>query len=146
MLQNRGLEARTAMDTAFRFEVRWNDNDRFQSSRRCLERSNSVAWPTRTYLSEDSPKLPRSLKAFPRQPSDTREVGFGAFGTEWAGGAVNMRFWCEDAAGHAVVEARIESDYAGTGKAQSVLLLALVEATAIDTFVMDLRRMEAEQR
>jgi hypothetical protein len=57
-----------------------------------------------------------------------------------------MRFWCKDAAGHTFVEARIEFEYDGANKAQSVLFVASVDATAVDTFVIDLRRMESERQ
>src|SRR5271163_3556012 len=52
-----------------------------------------------------------------------------------AGGAVSMAFYCKDAAGHALVEARIESEHGGTPKAQSALFFVPVEASALDAFV-----------
>jgi hypothetical protein len=133
------------MDTGFRVEVMWNDVDVFKV--RVAGWNGAFGGLADAYvpiggLTEAAAKL----DGFPCQPSDTREVEFGAFGPERAGGAVNMRFWCKDAACHAVVEVRIESDYGGTDKAQSVLLIASVEAAAIDNFVIDLRRVEAEQQ
>jgi hypothetical protein len=56
-----------------------------------------------------------------------------------------MRFFCGDAAGHASVEVRIESDYNGSHKAQSVVLFASIEAADIDTFIPEFRRLEADR-
>jgi hypothetical protein len=55
-----------------------------------------------------------------------------------------MRFYCKDAAGHAFVEARIESDYDGAHAAQSTHLFAAIEPSAVDTFVGELRRLETD--
>ncbi len=132
------------METGFRFEVTWNDDDVFKV--RVTAWNGAFGGSAGVYvpiggLTEAAAKL----EGFPRQPSDTRELQFGAFGPEWAGGAASMRFYCKDAAGHASIEARIESDYQGMDKAQSVLLFAFVEATAVDTFVTELRRLEADR-
>jgi hypothetical protein len=42
------------------------------------------------------------LAGFPKNPADVREFILGAFGREFAGGAVSMKFYCIDA-GHAYV-------------------------------------------
>ncbi len=57
-----------------------------------------------------------------------------------------MLFYCRDTAGHALVEVTIESETGGTPKAQSALFFVPVEATAVDAFVADLRRLEADRR
>ena len=85
------------------------------------------------------------VEGFPRHPSNKRELQFGVFGHKWAGGAVNMLFYCRDAAGYALVEAKMESEHGGTPKAESALFFASVEAAAVDAFAADLRRLEAEQ-
>jgi hypothetical protein len=90
-------------------------------------------------------EIAAKIEGFPREPSDSREIQFGAFGPEWAGGAVSMQFYCKDAAGHALIEARIESDYNGTRTAQSTHLLAAIEAAAVDEFAEELGRLETDQ-
>src|SRR5437879_5351738 len=60
------------------------------------------------------------LLGFPTQPSDAREISFGAFGREWAGGGVSMKFYCADRSGHAFVESKIESGLDSAGTVQSV--------------------------
>jgi hypothetical protein len=136
------------MDTGFRFEVIWNDDDVFKvrvSAWNGAFGGSADAYVAIGGLTEAAAKL----DGFPLQPSDTRELQFGAFGPEWAGGAASMCFYCKDAAGHALVEARIESDHlrdhSGGNKAQSVFLVAPIEANAVDSFVSDLRRLEADQ-
>jgi hypothetical protein len=133
------------MDTEFRFEVSWSDDDVFKV--------HVTAW-NGTFGGSAGVYVPIGgfteaavkLEGFPNQPSDTRELQLGVFGPEWAGGAVSMRFYCRDAAGHASIEAKIESDYKRTEKAQSVILFASIEATAVDTFVTELRRLEADRQ
>lgn len=60
-----------------------------------------------------------------------------------------MKFSCRDSAGHATVEMRIVSDSSGEpwwgSPAQSVHMFANVEATAIDDFVVELRRFGSDQ-
>src|SRR5712692_3063204 len=126
----------SAMNTGFQFEIIWNDNDAFEV--------RAAAWNGQFGGTADVYVQIGGLAAegFPHEPSDTREIQFGAVGADWAGGAVSMRFYCKDAAGHAFVEARIESDYSGAHTAQSVHLFAAIEATAVDTFAIELRRLE----
>jgi len=78
------------------------------------------------------------LRGFPRSPSDRREITFGNFDPKCAGGGVNLRFHCIDRAGHAWVQAKIDSNYVSGGTVQTVLLAMPVEPAAIDTFVQEL--------
>jgi len=86
------------------------------------------------------------LEGFPKDPSDVREVIFGAFGPEYAGGGVSMRLHCVDGAGHSSVDSRIESDYDSLRKAQSAVLSLPIEAAAVDSFVEGLRCLNAEKK
>jgi hypothetical protein len=83
------------------------------------------------------------LQGFPQQSSDRREVIFGAFGRNYAGGGVRLRFYCKDSAGHAVVEATIEADHIGEEPAESAVVLANIEPASLDLFVPQLRLLEA---
>lgn len=53
-------------------------------------------------------ELAAKLAGFPRGPSDVREFTLGEFGREFEPGAVSMKFYCIDQAGHAYMESRIE--------------------------------------
>jgi len=85
------------------------------------------------------------LAGFPKSSSDVREILFGNFGPEWAGGAARIRFYCNDSAGHALVEASLESDQRNDTKVQTATLFGPVEAAAVDNFVAELKQLEAEQ-
>jgi hypothetical protein len=85
------------------------------------------------------------LRGFPVNLSDVREVTIGGFGPEWAGGAASMRFYCIDGKGHACIEAKIESDYNSSGKAQSVVMTLFIEPAALDRFVQGLDKLEPEK-
>ncbi|HKT88144.1 MAG TPA: hypothetical protein VJQ59_06895 [Candidatus Sulfotelmatobacter sp.] len=90
-------------------------------------------------------KAAAEIAGFPKNSSDIRELLFGNFGSEWAGGAVRVHFYCKDAAGHAFITASLESDFQKGEKAESVTLFGAVEAAAVDDFVMQLKQVEAEQ-
>ena len=85
------------------------------------------------------------LEGFPQGVPDAREVVLGAFGSQSAGGAVNMVFYCADRAGHAYVDVRIESATDSTGKVESVTCSLPVEAAAVDSFVKELQRLSADR-
>jgi hypothetical protein len=90
-------------------------------------------------------RIAEELKGFPKGISDTREVVVGAFGPQSAGGAVSIRFYCADQAGHAYVDLRIESASNSTGKVQCVSCSLPIEAAAVDSFVEELGRLGASQ-
>jgi hypothetical protein len=90
-------------------------------------------------------ELANKLAGFPRNPTDVREIVLGMFGREFAGGAVRMRFYCSDKAGHAYVESKIESGTESAGVVQYAIISMPIEAAAIDSFVIDLRRLERER-
>lgn len=85
------------------------------------------------------------LRGFPSTVTDSREFTLGAFGGEFAGGGVSMRFYCRDGSAHVMVESRIESSSGAEGKPQSVVLLLPTEAAAIDLFVEELRNLDSNQ-
>ena len=133
------------MDTGVRVEVLWNDTDIFKV--RVSAWNGAFGGSSNIYLAiGDLADSAEKLNGFPRNPSDKRALDFGAFGPQAAGGAATMNFYCGDSAGHASVEMRIESDHHEKIPAQSVLLVAAVEPAAVDAFVADLRRLEANQR
>jgi hypothetical protein len=85
------------------------------------------------------------LRGFPKNPADMREVVFGNLDRKWAGGGVKMRFHCVDGAGHAYVEATIDSNCQSGGTVQNVVFAMPVEAAAVDSFVQELERLEDER-
>src|SRR5262249_224831 len=60
-------------------------------------------------------KLAAAISGFPKDTKDVREVVLGAFGRGYAGGAVSLKWFCLDRAGHAYVESKIESGEESAG-------------------------------
>lgn len=135
----------TLMDAGVRFEVLWNDADIFEV--RVSAQNGLFSGSANIYLGiGELAESAENLTGFPSNPSDKRTLDFEAFGPQVASGAVTLSFYCVDSAGHASVEVKIESDHRGKIPAQSVQLIAAVEAAAVDSFVSDLRRLEPDQR
>jgi hypothetical protein len=87
-----------------------------------------------------------TLQGFPLDPSDAREITFGEFGPKSAGGAVSMRFYCVDKAGHTSVDSKIESAFdSRADKAQSVVMTLAIQPAALDIFVEELPKLAANQ-
>jgi len=78
------------------------------------------------------------LSGFPSNVKDSRQIEFGTFEPNTAGGGIHMGFYCVDSVGHAAVLVKIRADGCkAMGEAQSVALHIPVEAGAIDSFVAD---------
>jgi hypothetical protein len=132
------------MDTGFEFLGIYSDLDVMEV--RISAWNGSFGGVARVYVElgglEDAAS---ALRGFPRDPADTREVTFGTFDRQFAGGGVSLKFYCHDSAGHAFVESKIASVYDLAGPAQSVLLTLPVEAAAVDSFVDQLRKLGANR-
>ena len=132
------------MDKGIAFRVRWHDADVAQVQ---VSASNGeFGGAVDVYDGIDAlQELANSLKHFPKSTLDTREVTLGAFGPGYAGGAVRLRLYCKNGAGHAEVEVQMESDHQ-EGRVESAYFVVPIEAAAIDAFVDELYRLNAEKR
>jgi hypothetical protein len=79
-----------------------------------------------------------ALAGFPTHPQDTRDYTFGTFGSEFAGGAVRLQFYCRDLAGHP----SIEDDHSKLGYAQRAEVVLDFDPAALDRFLTELREVE----
>ena len=80
------------------------------------------------------------LAGFPKNLDDTRELTFGAFGPEFAGGAMNLKFSTIDLAGHCILQVKMESDHKNRDShAERVELVGAFEPAALDHFVKEMR-------
>jgi hypothetical protein len=132
------------VNKGFQLDVKWHDKDLLEV--RITAWNGAFGGEADVYLSIGGlGETAEKLSGFPRNPTDKREVIFGHFGPGQAGGAGGMRFYCADGAGHAYVESKIESDGQVAGITQSVVLSLLIEPAALDSFVEDLRRLDAEK-
>lgn len=140
-------EKEEIMSLGLQLKYLWHDIDVYEFD---VSASNGrFSGAAKTYVSIGGlAEAAGALKGFPRELSDVRELQFGAFGRESAGGAVHLRFFCIDGAGHAAVELRFEStsecysNSSGDGPTQSAQYTAEIEATAVDDFVSELRQLE----
>lgn len=129
------------MDSGFRFEVLYEDDDVLKI--RVSAWNGAFGGSVDVYVGLAAlGEAAEKLRGFPHHPSDARELLLGAFGPEVAGGALKMRFYCADAAGHAWIEAKLESDTLPNSPVQCVNMSMPVEAVAIDSFLDELRRID----
>lgn len=82
------------------------------------------------------------LDGFPQSVNDARTVELGSS----VHGKVSLRFICRGAAARTFVEVRIDLGANHIGTVEQVCFTARVEASAVDTFVADLRGLTAEKR
>ena len=83
------------------------------------------------------------LAGFPVGLEDRREVTFGAFGPQFAGGAMNLKFSCNDGACHCQLHLTIEAaDYDQQDVlAERVEMFCAFEPAALDQFVEQVREL-----
>jgi hypothetical protein len=130
------------METGLQFDVLYRDNDLVKV--RVSACNGTFSGTADVYLGTGQlSKFARQLQGFPMNVSDTRQVLFGTFDPESAGGGVSMRLFCIDRSCHAYVETKIESDRDAAGRVQSALLFVPIEAGAVDSFVDELRGLDA---
>jgi hypothetical protein len=86
------------------------------------------------------------LQGFPKNHLDKREVIFGAFGKNSAGGAVRLDFYCNDIAGHAAFRATIEGAYRDHEVAGNATLCVDFDPASLDEFLVQLKKIETEHR
>jgi hypothetical protein len=123
---------------------RWHDTDVIQVSVSAW--NGRFAGETNLYVGHDELEdLARAVTGFPSGPADTREVILGAFGERYAGGAVKLRFFHRDMAGHTQVEVSIEADYQLSDKTESATLLCDFEPSSLDLFVSQLQAFRLDR-
>ena len=83
-----------------------------------------------------------ALSDFPNSRDDAREFVFGAFGPNWAGGAVRLQLYRKDLAGHVFLQATIEEDFNRKDANQSAVVIADFELAALDRFLIELQSVE----
>lgn len=129
------------METGFQFDVLFRDSDLLKV--RVSAWNGAFGGASDVYVGIGAlTEIANKLQGFPQSTSDAREVMWGTFGPETAGGGVSMRFYCIDGSGHAYVESKIESDQDAAGTVQSATFLVAIEASAIDCFVAELLKVD----
>src|SRR5437016_1546612 len=151
-----------AMDTGIQIQTIWCDADVTEIVVSAW--NGTFGGVTRIYVGIGALKeAAEQLCGFPKSPTDIREVAFGQFDLKpvrvgqsnvdvFASG-ISMRFHCVNGAGHAYLDLRLQSENRGRTSVgpgerpnrtiQTVALVMRIEATAVDTFVQELLRLEA---
>lgn len=132
------------MDIGFQFEVIYKDTDLLQI--RISAWNGIFGGASDLYVGiGDLERSAEILKGFPRDPSDVREITWGTFRTNYAGGGVKMRFYCADGAAHAFVDSTIKSKTPQNRSNQSVRFSMAIEPASVDSFVRELRSVGMHQ-
>jgi hypothetical protein len=98
------------MDRSLRLEYWYHDVDIVEL--RVSAWNGSFGGATCLYVGQgDLADTAAVLAGFPVNVKDEREVTFGAFGPNSAGGAMALRFSCRDGAGHCQLHITIEADF-----------------------------------
>jgi hypothetical protein len=85
-------------------------------------------------------RFANALHGFPNRPDDFRDFELGTFNPDHPDGGARMHFFCEDAAGPAVVEVKLRgSACKGLGEMESVALRIPIQAAGVDDFIGQLR-------
>jgi hypothetical protein len=137
------------------FQLRWvgSDADRFRLEA-CASNGRFSAF-ARAYAGINAlAEAVSALEGFPRDPADVRELQFGAFrpdtagGQDTAGGAVHMRFFSNGAFGHTVLELRFEDECERNSGSrwkrpdQTAHFFGWTEPFAVAEFVAQLKQMD----
>lgn len=85
-----------------------------------------------------------ALEGFPSNSADERDLVFGAFGREFGGGAVRLRFSYKDLPGHPTIRVTIQDNYNLRKDTESAIVFLDFEPAALDEFVVALRRLESD--
>lgn len=92
------------------------------------------------YVSGNCLSKLNALRGFPTRPDDSRDFELGTFNPNHGDGGARMHFFCEDAAGHAVVEVKLRGGGCkGVGEVQSVALRIPIQAAGVDDFIEQLK-------
>ena len=126
------------MDRCVRLDYRYHDVD--------LVELKASAWngefggSARLYIGHgELADAAERLIGFPANTDDTRDVTLGSFGPESGGGAIFLKFFCIDRAGHCQLQLKLESDPILGSPLERVELISAVEPAALDCFVEQMR-------
>jgi hypothetical protein len=125
------------------FEVIWFDQDLVEIIVRCS--NGYFAGTAEIYVSHDQlSELADALHGFPSSVSDIRNIELGTFNPDHADGGLKMRVYCTNSSGNASADIKVRGDGCKKlGEVESVALRMRIEPAAIDSFVQQLKAMNA---
>jgi hypothetical protein len=127
------------------FKVVWSDQAVSRIRVRCS--NGGFSGDATIYVGHnDLSEMAEALSGFPSQATDTRNFELGTFAPNTAGGGIRLHFHCRDSVGHAAVDVKLRGDACmALGEVESVALRIPVEAAAIDSFLMQARKMDTNE-
>jgi hypothetical protein len=129
------------MSAGLRVSYLWHDNDVLEV--RIAAENSEFRGSAAVYVGTgELIAAATKLQGFPRDPSDKRDVTFGAFGSQSAGGGASLTFYCRDMAGHATCAVVIESGYTNPRTIANATLCVDFDPACLDDFLAQLRRIE----
>ena len=130
------------MNNGIEVEVIWLDQDVLEFLFSCS--NGRFSGQAEIYVSHDKlSEVAEAMSGFPSHIKDSRDLELGTFNPDHADGGIRMHFCCTDSQGHAAVEVKLRGDACkGLGELESVALRIPVQATALDSFVSQIRHME----
>jgi hypothetical protein len=133
------------MNTGLKFAYLWHDTDVLEL--RVAAENAEFRGTADVYVGTDGLiEAAATLKGFPANNLDRREIAFGAPGRESAGGFVRLEFYCKDMARHAALRATIEGDYGEQEVPESATICVDFDPAALDEFLVELQQVEREHR
>lgn len=133
------------MRTGLKVTYLWHDNDVIEV--RVTVENAGFRGTADVYVGTDGLlEAAATLRGFPINGRDTREVVFGTEGKKFAGGAARLRFYCSDLVGHTEFRATIEGDYGKQEVAESATICVDFEPAALDVFLIELQQIEREHQ
>ena len=133
------------MKNGIEFTVIWADQDVSKLQVTCS--NGSFSGSANIYIGHDAlTTMAHTLSGFPSHSTDSRNFELGTFDLSYAGGGIRMHFFCRDSVGHAAVDAKLRSaGCLALGEVESVALRIPIEAAAIDSFLPQLRELDANE-
>jgi hypothetical protein len=133
------------MNAGLRVSYIWHDSDVLEVQ--VVAENDDFRGTAAMYVGRgDLNEAAATLSGFPKNQLDKRELTLGAFGKQFAGGAVNLSFYCRDLAGHATCMAEIESAHSDQEIAGSATVCVDFDPASLDEFLMQLKKVESEHQ
>lgn len=126
-------------------EVIWFDQYVVQYEFRCS--NGRFSGHANIYLGHDDlANMAEALRGFPARGDDSRDFELGTFDPQYADGGIRMHFYCRDSRGHAAVDVQLRGDACkALGEIESVALRIPIEPAGVDSFVTQVKQMDANQ-
>lgn len=95
---------------------------------------------------DDLANRAEASRGFPARDDDSRDFELGTLDPQHADGGIRMHFYCRDSRGHAAVDVQLRGDACkALGEIESVALRIPIEPAGVDSFVAQVKQMDANE-